>query len=196
MKTDVCSLYRITAPDGRAYIGIAGNPHVRWKNHKERALRATSKSQYLHQAMKKHGRENFKFEVLLTEQGSGARASIEDAEVLVIELANTLAPHGFNVAIGGTSGAMGHKRSASAKAVNGRTMKKLWTENYEAQHMAIKEASNRPETKARKSNAAKELWSDPEFVAKMMKARAEGAAKRKELAQANAKGAAIQHQTF
>ena len=181
--------------------------------------------------MHKHGRDNFSFEVLFTETGNDARKKAEDAEQLLIELLGTLAPNGFNVSTGGTSGSAGHKRSKEVKAINTAAFKKMWADNYEGQRLAIKAGSNKPESierkkaaakalwqnpdfrakqaaargvcdsdkvkaKRTKSDAVKLMWQNPEFVEKMMKARAEGAARRKELAQANAKGAATQHQTF
>lgn len=201
MTVQTCSLYAVTAPDGRKYIGLAARPHDRWSNHRERSLNPTAKSQYLHQAMHKHGRDNFSFEVLFTETGNDARKKAEEAEQLLIELVGTIAPNGFNVSTGGTSGSAGHKRSKELKAINTAAFKKMWAENYEGQRLAVKAGSNKPESIERKRVAAKALWQNPSFVEKMMKARASGkkSGPKKfapEQSGANAKGAAIQHQTF
>lgn len=79
-------LYRITAPDGRAYIGITGHAPSRWDQH---ALASTSP---IGKAIREFGRANMKFEVLAI----GRHAYLIELERSAIEKFNTLVPNGFN----------------------------------------------------------------------------------------------------
>jgi group I intron endonuclease len=62
--TLLCGIYSITSPNGKCYIGSAGNIHKRWRAHRC-ALRAGNHHSWpLQRAFLKYGEHGFKFEVL------------------------------------------------------------------------------------------------------------------------------------
>lgn len=89
----VCSLYRITLPDGRAYIGAAKKPNVRFVEH--------CRGKYLiGESIRVAGKENVSFQVL----ASGEQDYIFDLEGRAVEAFGTRWPQGLNVASGGYGG--------------------------------------------------------------------------------------------
>jgi group I intron endonuclease len=57
-------LYTITnGKNGKVYIGRTINPRIRWKQHKYDAKRART-GQYIHNAMKNHGIDQFTFQIV------------------------------------------------------------------------------------------------------------------------------------
>lgn len=77
---------------GKAYVGIAAEPAKRWREHCKNGAKG------LGQAIRKHGREAFLFEVV------ACALTVEDAcsveQTLIAEL-GTLAPGGYNLTTGG-----------------------------------------------------------------------------------------------
>lgn len=88
-------VYQITNKvNEKKYIGITNNPKKRWENHKCN----NDPTMVIAKAIKKYGKDNFEFKILL----SGL--SIEEAsnkEIELIQSLNTRVPNGYNVAEGG-----------------------------------------------------------------------------------------------
>lgn len=104
------TLYCITCrTNGKKYIGITSN----WTNRRY-VHRSACSDQLIHRAIRKHGKENFDFEVLVI----GEEWVIKEAEVKLIEKWNTMTPNGYNVNEGG-SGITGLMRNNKPVVVNG-----------------------------------------------------------------------------
>lgn len=102
-------IYRITnLLDKKTYIGytIKNLPERRWAEHKKRAKRGWVG--YLYNAMRKHGIENFSFEILAW--GENHEAGLKIGEPLFIEM---FRPE-YNMTLGG-EGALGRKMNAHTK---------------------------------------------------------------------------------
>lgn len=86
------------------YVGITSNPEDRWKRHQSNA-RSTSKNprynSYLYTAMRKHGIENFTFEVV---KAFKIRELCEQFEVSTIRWFNDNNVLNYNLHAGGTLG--------------------------------------------------------------------------------------------
>jgi hypothetical protein len=87
-------LYRIVAPDGRAYIGVTKSPKKRFSAHCHRSSSAVNA------AIREFGRAAMKFELLTC----GPNEYIYELEAAAITAFNTRQPNGFNLAIGGPAG--------------------------------------------------------------------------------------------
>ena len=106
-------IYKITnLINGKSYIGetIRKDPNIRWKQHlaSARALRGCP---YLTTAIRKHGVENFKFQVLII-------CFDEDRfiyEQQYIKKYNTLIPNGYNATECGRGGFIGRQHSEETK---------------------------------------------------------------------------------
>ena len=86
--------YKVTNQiNGKAYIGFATNPDVRWRNHKSDAKKG--RGYLLHRAMRKHGIENFQMEILCC--GWSRKDMIEIIEPYLIHHHKTKAPDGYNL---------------------------------------------------------------------------------------------------
>jgi len=89
----------------KRYVGIATSIDKRWGEHT-----SGHGSKILHQAFKKYGVENFLFEILF----EGNEQEAKDKEVEMIVELNTVAPHGYNLTLGG-EGLVGFKHSAETR---------------------------------------------------------------------------------
>ena len=95
-------IYKITCLiNNKLYIGQAQDPRVRWNNHKLEA-RQEFPRMIINKAMKKHGIENFTFEVIVTCQ------TLDDANELETLLVTQYESHistdkGYNVSLGGSN---------------------------------------------------------------------------------------------
>ena len=99
-------LYKITnLVNGKCYIGLTGIPKAREYQH---LRKPKIESKLISSAVNKHGRDKFKFEVLV----EGSLDYISDLESKAIELFSTIAPQGYNVKPGGTIGLAGYTISA------------------------------------------------------------------------------------
>ena len=89
------ALYKITnLINGKAYIGQSINPQHRFIAHISRSINDSDNSP-IHSAIKKYGKENFKFDIIEWSDNYNERE-----KELIIEH-NTLSPNGYNVASGG-----------------------------------------------------------------------------------------------
>ena len=99
-------LYTITNQvNGKQYIGIAVNPARRWVEHK-----CNHGSKLVHQAIKKYGLENLRFDPLY----GGCEDDIKRLEVILINECGTMAPNGYNLTEGG-EGSTGWKHSIETR---------------------------------------------------------------------------------
>jgi hypothetical protein len=87
-------LYRISFPDGRAYIGVAINPTHRFRRH------CCSAETLIGDRIRHYGKDNISVSVL----ACGSREYIYDLEVRAIKAFGTLWPAGFNCSGGGLGG--------------------------------------------------------------------------------------------
>lgn len=105
------SIYKITSPNGKIYIGqTRNNPQKRWKSHLSHARRLKRdidngtdicykyKHVCLYKTMVKYGINNFAFEVLET---NILLDDLDDREIANIAHYNSLAPRGMNLQTGG-----------------------------------------------------------------------------------------------
>jgi len=182
-------LYKLTSPSGKSYIGITKGPlQARLNRHRFDSERGSRGK--LHTAIRKHGFENFKIEVL--------HDSIDPDELCELEIAairdlNTFGKGGYNLTLGG-EGALGTKLTEERKVdlVQSRARRKLdktdeelalerarrvasgirsYTRNQpgydHAEKIAEARANRTPEQvaaeKANRSAAAKARWASGNF---------------------------------
>lgn len=79
--------------NGKVYIGFATDPEKRWSQHKRDAEQG--RGYIFHQAIRKHGWNNFKFEILCC--GLDKRSMLEHVEPQLIQQYNSSIPHGYNM---------------------------------------------------------------------------------------------------
>ena len=89
------SLYRITFPNGKVYIGIARWPRSRFMAHLANAKKGVNLP--IHRAIRKHGAEAIVMEVLAV----GKAEYIAELEARAITAFGARGKGGYNVAIGG-----------------------------------------------------------------------------------------------
>lgn len=86
-------LYKITnLVNGKIYIGISCNPKQRWLAHQSPNSNCTK----LKNSIQKHGKDNFKFEVIC----EGSEGYIKDLEPKAISLYDSI-ENGYNIFLGG-----------------------------------------------------------------------------------------------
>lgn len=96
------TLYMITSPSGKKYIGQTIQPlEKRWKQHID-----ASKKEYkdnckvLNKSLRKYGDKHFKIEIL----EECEIEYLDEKEIFYIEKYNTLVPNGMNIKKGGSNG--------------------------------------------------------------------------------------------
>lgn len=144
------TIYRLTSPSGKSYIGQTRDPLRRMQGHARPsgclAIRA---------AVEKYGFGAFRVETLLVVPEVLANY----VEARLIRSCRTLAPDGYNLrAHASVSKVSDETRARMSEAARAR-----WTpESRAAFH-----PKHSDEARARMSDLAKERWSDPQFKAKM-----------------------------
>lgn len=121
-------IYLITnLVNGKKYVGQSVNPQKRWYEH-TRLSKLESPSQHIHRAMKSHGIENFKFELI---DECSTRDILNELEVKWISHYDTFKGHGYNMTEGGDSYDMSdeHKRNISKAHIG-----KKHTEEHKRNH--------------------------------------------------------------
>jgi group I intron endonuclease len=89
-------LYSLTAPNGKAYLGITNiSAEQRWNRHAASARNNSSLA--IHRAIRKYGWENFKKEILV----QASFAYVKELEIKAIAIFNTFTPFGYNLTKGG-----------------------------------------------------------------------------------------------
>lgn len=80
--------------NGKHYIGFATNPQNRWRQHKNYAK--NGKGYIFHDAIRKHGWENFEFEIICC--GKNKQEMLEFVEpVLIDQYQSNISQHGYNM---------------------------------------------------------------------------------------------------
>lgn len=100
-KQKVGTIYKLTSPSGKEYIGQTIQPFKkRWNSHIGRALNNDEKGcTALYTAIRKYGPENFKTEILLYCNPE----HLDMYEQKFINMYNTMYPNGYNLVTGGNS---------------------------------------------------------------------------------------------
>jgi group I intron endonuclease len=167
--------YRVTnQSSGRAYIGQTEkeDPQIRWLQHLKGAQ--TGDPKYLYNAIRKHGADNFTFEVIFSALD---RAALNWAEDHFIATEDTLHPGGYNLKGGGAKGkwsdAMKAKLTATlakpeVKDKISNALKKHYTDPKNRMRVSAqtKAALASPAARERLSAGLRDRWSDPEFKAR------------------------------
>lgn len=111
----------------KQYVGQTTLPRaeMREKQHYQKAIDGTSGCRALSDAIREHGIENFKFEVLL--ECNNDKETLNMFEIKMITLYNTLEPHGYNSTRGGSGGL---KSDAAKKATSDGLLKRNETYVY------------------------------------------------------------------
>ena len=114
------AIYIITnTVDAKQYVGITNDIERRWRRH-----RGANEDQFLHRAIRKHGLDAFVFTHFADAFSADAAKAIER---LLIAEHNTLAPHGYNLTIGG-DGTFGFKHSEESKEKSRISNVKTWSD--------------------------------------------------------------------
>jgi len=144
-------LYRLTAPNGKQYIGVTKtslsdriSDHIRRHN-------------AIGSALRKHGRENFRIEVLVI----GDENYIYKLEKKAIERFDTLAPRGYNLKNGGQGGS--HSKE-TCKKIGNSLRGRILSEEVRRKGSEAKKGDKNPmwnrifseKTKQRMSNSQKQ----------------------------------------
>jgi group I intron endonuclease len=110
-------VYKITnIINGMIYVGQTTKTlKQRWTEHVYDSLgkRRRKHNSYLHLAIEKYGKENFRAEVL---NSCFDKNSLDAVECFYIKNLNTVRPNGYNISLGGTGVMHGRTMSSEAKA--------------------------------------------------------------------------------
>ena len=143
-KENTGVIYRIwNISNGMSYIGQTVNLHKRISRH----LNAQSGSPYLCNAIKKYGKDKFKYEIL---EANVDESHLDKLEILYIRFFNSVHPYGYNLTKGG-DGVRGIKHSPEIRAKIGD---------------ASRNREHSPETRTKISMALKGKKRSPEAIAK------------------------------
>lgn len=146
------SIYSITnIITGKKYIGYTNDTKKRFANHRSCGERGVGSCTQLYKSMKKHGIDNFLFEVIRSDIGT-----VEEAKKLEIELISEYDTYrnGYNANAGGTGGDMSSYESWRDSMTNLHANKKL--SDYATCGMQGKTHSL--ESKQKQSDARKKHW--------------------------------------
>ena len=152
-------LYSLTAPSGKAYLGITNHtPEKRWEGHLYSAVKNSKLA--IHCAIRKYGWDNFKKEILV----EGSFAYVKELEVKAIALFNTFAPNGYNLTKGG-DGVVGmtFSHTAKAKAKISAASLNMSAESHKKSSIALKALYADPVWKAKKLSTTLRGSAHPQF---------------------------------
>lgn len=136
------SLYRLTAPTGKSYVGITTAPvNRRWREH---ARAAKNNSPFaIHAAIRKYGWNAFKKEILVI----ASFEYVKELEKKAVAAFGTKSPCGYNLTDGG-DGVLGFCHDEQSRSKNSAGVKAAWLDD------AFRE--NQRQVK-------KQLWEDPSY---------------------------------
>lgn len=169
------SLYSVTFPNGKRYIGISFKPKERWAEHRRQARIGSSGP--LYRALRKYG-DGAVFKILVV----GADAYIRDLEVALIAAWKTdRHAAGYNISKGGDLGSTGVKASAFTRAkmsnaATGRKQSPEWVAARAATQVGKKRSA---ESRMRMSEGQKNRDRTPQELARMKEMAAKAALVRK-----------------
>lgn len=135
-------LYRITFPDGKAYIGITSNFKKRMRSHRQAKT-------LIGDALRKFGFKNCTAQILVW----GTSGYILELERTAIRHFGTLHPHGFNANEGGSGGPI-NTTLFREKMRLVKLGKKLSPQHRESMRLAHLNQTHTPETKLKMKVAA------------------------------------------
>jgi len=119
-------VYKHTSPNGKSYIGQTNNYKRRCNSHKSCKVNTAFTS-----AIKKHGWNNFKHEVLKD------NLTIDESnywEELLIKEHNTLSPNGYNLVNGGLNKKVSEETRKKI-SLNRLGKKSIWTNEHREAHL-------------------------------------------------------------
>lgn len=93
------STYRVTAPNGKVYIGVSKNVPVRWCSHKRKARNTPNKRHPFYDAIRAFGPSRFEV-VVLSSHGSEEEALQAEIDTIT-EYRATDRAYGYNISPGG-----------------------------------------------------------------------------------------------
>ncbi len=116
-------IYRITnLVTNKNYVGCTIQPPMRrWKSHINEAL-AGKTQMLLHKSIRKHGEDNFVFEVL----EEATRDILYEREKFWIAKLSTVQPDGYNIHSGGRGGSLNASPELRAKFSAAKKGRKTW----------------------------------------------------------------------
>lgn len=127
MDDIVWSIYRITnLLDNKVYIGQTKDPKGRWSRHKSDARLGKKRNWHLYDAMRKHGIDNFVFEIIAQTK---IMAEVDQLETDLIDLYKSSDRDlGYNISAGGQTNKLVsvETREKMSKAAMGR---EPWNKN-------------------------------------------------------------------
>jgi len=153
----IFSIYRITnLSNERKYIGLTQQtpPRKRWDQHKS-PKGPQQKAKPLHRAILKHGKVNFKFEILCQTKNLD---HAKELEKYFIKISNSLANGGwgYNLTDGGDGGIWGYKFSDEQKKQMSESAKKRWTPEERKKYSEMQKGKiQSPESNRKRSEKLK-----------------------------------------
>lgn len=158
-------IYKHTSPTGKVYIGITSqDPERRWGANGS----GYRENKRFYNAIKKHGWDNFKHEILF--KGLTKEDACEIEKQLIKEHRSYEFKYGYNQSLGGEHGNHGD----STKKLLSEHVSKLWEDPEYRQHMSDAHRGQRrtgwhhtEESKALLSKIVKERCSNQEYKAKL-----------------------------
>jgi group I intron endonuclease len=177
-------LYTVTnLIDLKVYVGQTTDPDRRWYQHKWCAENDPKGCPYLYRAIKKHGVDNFQYEVVGIYESLDSINQAEEWFINAIE--STMACVGYNIALGGDN----QTRSPETRRKISDTLTKLCNTPEFRQHAAewsndlwkdpkhrvnvrkkLKAHSAIPSVKQKRQEGARMLWQDPTYRGKVIEA--------------------------
>jgi len=157
-------VYRISHIDsGKSYIGITTNYKKRMQVH----FNSHNTNSYLHRTIKKHGKENFKHEIIF-ECNSWKELCEEETEY--IKIFNTKAPNGYNLTDGG-EGTLGRLYSLETRKKIGKMSKNRFVSEKTRKKMSDAKLNMSLETRKKISESNKNKIVSNETRKKMSETR-------------------------
>lgn len=130
----IYSIYKfVNKKNGKIYIGFTNNFSLRKINHKNAAKNPNS---IFYKAMRKHGFENFDFEVIY--QSKEKEHTKKIMEQHFIDEYNSMIPHGYNTCRGGGGGFVSPKTIERMKNNNPMTVMRTNSSSFKKGHKTIR----------------------------------------------------------
>jgi group I intron endonuclease len=154
-------VYLYTSPSGKQYVGQTWDEEQRRNHHSK----ARGKCPAFHQAVRKYGYGNFKYEVLYRD--IEAQEEMDRLEMQEIASHNTISPNGYNLSTGGSSGRMCEE---ARKKISDSRIGMQFTEEHRANLRKAKEYVS-PETRQKMREQKLGKKQSPELIKKRSDAR-------------------------
>lgn len=143
----ITSLYMLSSPEGKSYIGITSAKVAhRWQEHLRAAIKGSKLA--IHAAIRKYGWESVERKVVAI----GEFEYIKELEQKAISAFETKSPDGYNLTDGG-DGTLGAYHSDEARKKNSEAVKAVW---------------KRPGYRERQRQMKIDLWKSPDHRAQQV----------------------------